>query len=196
MLSSVTLIGGFSGLIASQGDLGETFGSNRIGGVTVYGPVSGTIVTLGKLDGDVRIFGGLAGTASIVAAQDIVGDVTIYGGISAGSSIVSGGSIGSSTFGTRISVQGTVDGLIASAGALKFEGGSSGSSHLFADSAGTPNQAAIDAVLSGGDLGSGPIRIFDMIPDRLDRGRLDDLLEVLARLHIGKDGRLTNDPGV
>jgi uncharacterized protein (TIGR03067 family) len=58
--------GGFSGLIAVQGNLGKTFTSSsgqqtRLGGFTSAGPASGQVVVLGCILGDVCITGGLAG---------------------------------------------------------------------------------------------------------------------------------------
>ena len=107
-----------TGVVAAQGDIGTVVGSTRLGGLVSNGDVSGQIVTLGNVYGDLVIHGGLRG-GRIAAEESILGNVTIAGVLDAGAALVSSGDIGSAAFGTALTV-GDVTGIIAAAGDILF----------------------------------------------------------------------------
>jgi hypothetical protein len=194
LLTSITLNGGISGLIATQGNLGAAYGSTRLGGVSVNGDDSGVLLALGQFLGDVTINGGLDSGASLAARGGILGNTTISGGISSGASVVSGGAIGSSTYGTSLTVSGKTDGLIVAKGNLILTAHPSNPSRTFANTAGTPNGLAVDAIFTYGTDGLGAPEPFDT-PGTLDLAGLNEILTDLANLHIAKNGKLSVVPG-
>src|SRR5439155_11492877 len=126
LISRVLLHGGLglSGIIAVEGNIGKTFTyasgtSVRRGGLLADGGVSGAVVALGTLAGDVQIEAGLRG-GRIAAKGGMAGNVTINGGLDAGSAIVSGGEIGDTGLGTQLVVNGENKGILAAEGALHF----------------------------------------------------------------------------
>src|SRR5262249_21075365 len=62
-----------TGVVAAQGDIGTTVGSIRLGGIVANGDVSGQIMTLGTINGDLVIHGGLRG-GRIAAKGSILGN--------------------------------------------------------------------------------------------------------------------------
>jgi hypothetical protein len=191
LVSQVTTHGdrALSGVIAAQGNIGKNFTwasgqSVRLGGIVANG-VSGDIIALGTILGDIRIDGGLRG-GRIAARDGIVGNLTINGGLDATSAVVSGGGIGDAGLGTQLTVHGANKGFIAARGAVVAAGHLDG---FVYDNVGAtpdnPNAAAIDAVFT--ELGE-PLA-FDV--SGLDLAGLDDVLRDLAALHVGSDGNLT-----
>jgi Right handed beta helix region len=196
LLAGIVLNGGLSGLIAAQGNIGSVFnGSTRTGGVKVNGPDSGSILSLGQIIGDVTVNGGLSAGSSIAGEAGILGNTTINGGIASGASVVSEGDVGSTTYGTALTVNGNVSGLIACNGNLILAGNPPSPSNTISNAAGTPNAAAIDAIFTVGTDGLGAPELFDSTPGSLDLLGLNEILTDLANLHIGKNGQLTVVPG-
>ena len=192
LLASVTLNGGLKGLIAAQGNIGSVFGSTRLGGITVNGSDSGPILSLGTIFGDVTINGGLGTGSTISGEAGILGNTTVNGGLSSGASVISDGPIGSTTYGTRLTVNGNTNGLIAAKGPLILTANPLNPSYTFGNAGGTPNAAAIDAIFADA---MGAPELFDSTPGSLDLLGLNEILTDLANLHIGKNGVLTIIPG-
>jgi hypothetical protein len=173
LLSQVQVSGGFSGLVAAQGDIGTIVGSTRLGGILIGGTFSGQIVTLGKMYGDlvVSVGGSLGGR--IAAKLGFLGNVMINGTFDATSAIVSGGEIGDVGLGTHLTVNGTNNGIIAAEGPANLGKAIStgpGGFYQATIPSGTPNHGAIDAVFSqalafdlpGMDLGGLALILADL----------------------------------
>ncbi len=163
--------------------------------------MSGRIVALGNIIGDIVVRGGMRGAE--IAAKGraipglsptqlgILGDVTICGVIDRSSAIVSGGEIGDRALCTTLSVGGNL-GIIAAKGAVNFDRGSAqaqGSAFTNVGSAGSadPNApldaAAIDAIFTQGGQ---PLQ-FDMTPG--DLAGLTAIETDLDALSIGVNGK-------
>jgi hypothetical protein len=130
----------FSGVIASQGDVGviqRDSGGNavtnaanaliRSGGISIGGADSGQIIVLGNLFGDVTVSGSMTGRIA-VKGQPVTGlpasRTGILGNISvttfaSGGAIVSGGLMGDLTGGTTVSL-GSAQGFVAAAGGVNL----------------------------------------------------------------------------
>jgi hypothetical protein len=177
-----------TGVVAAQWDIGTTVGSTRLGGVLANGDVTGQIVTLGNVYGDLVIHGGLRG-GRIAAEGSILGNVAISGVLDAGAALVSSGNIGSATYGTSLTV-GDVTGIIAAKGDILFgHTGNLSAGHIYQDvgrTPGNPNAAAIDAIFTS----NGQPLTFDLTSN-LDLGGLALILAKLSTLHVGSDGNLT-----
>ncbi len=207
IISSVRGDGGLTGVIAAQGNIGVI--SNliagkpaRLGGITINGPFGGQIVSEGNILGDLVFNGGLAGgrvvakgNAAIAPSPSqvgIVGNVVVdYGlyttsGLDAKAAIVSGGEIGDTALGTKISVMSSNMGIIAAIGAINSGGiTSSGPGVIFSNlSASDPSAAAIDAIFTDQNQ---PLA-FDINPD--DLAGLALILDHVAALKVGPDGKL------
>jgi hypothetical protein len=173
LISDVVLNGNSTGVIAVQGNIGTTLWNNQLGGITINGNDTGSIVALEQILGDLTIYGNLGKGGSIVSSQGILGNLTIYGSMATGSKIVSGGVIGNASSGTRLTVYGNLQGLIASEGNLIEWLYDLSPSNTFANASSNPNEAAIDAVLAGSAAG------------------YDDIMTMMAELHIDKEGELS-----
>ena len=186
ILGNVTLNGGLS----SGASIAA--GGNIVGNTTVNGSDGGTILSVGQVLGNLTINGGLSSGASIAAQGGILGNTTINGGIASGASIVSGGDIGSKAAGTKLTVNGTTNGLIASIGNLILTGNPSNSAHTFynlgspmdPNNTKAPSARAVDAIFSLGDF----VTIQESLCD------LQNITGELVALHIGKNKMLTIDP--
>ena len=130
LISLVEPSGNLTGLVAAQGNIGTFFTPSggtamRLGGITVGNPgsgrtFSGQVLTLGSIIGDVTLNGGMVG-GRIAARNSILGNVTILGTIDSNSAIVSGGSIGSSLYGTKLMNSGNILnilGIVAAVGPI------------------------------------------------------------------------------
>jgi hypothetical protein len=141
LVSKITVKGGgFTGVVAAQGNLGKTFLASsgqetRLGGLTSNAVLSGEVVVLGSILGDVTINRGLK-DGQIAARDGIVGNITVranariihpnprqpiagaWPGADARSAIVSGGAIGDGTLGTRLVFNGSNHGIIAAVGLI------------------------------------------------------------------------------
>jgi RTX calcium-binding nonapeptide repeat (4 copies) len=191
LISSITANGGsLTGVVAAQGNLGKTFTSSsgqstRLGGILSDGRFTGTIAVLGSVIGDMRFNGGLKFGGRIAAKGGIVGNLRIDGGLDSTGAIVSGGEIGDPTLGTKFTFNGSNKGILASKGAMNFDGGAPGGA-LFNNVGNTgANANAIDAIFTdhGTPLG------FDVGP--LDLAGLDLILADLYALRVGSGGTLT-----
>jgi hypothetical protein len=126
LISLIEPSGNFTGLVAAEGDIGAFFTPSggttmRLGGVVVGNPnsartFSGEVLSLGNIIGDVTLNGSMVG-GRIAARDSILGNVTIVGSIDSNSAIVSGGSIGSSLYGTTLN-SGNINGIVAAAGPI------------------------------------------------------------------------------
>ena len=164
----------FSGLIAVQGDIGVNVTSpispsvarppsplTRFGGITISGNDSGQILALGNAFGDITVTGSLSGriavqgqaVAGLTSGRDgILGNVKI-GKFTSAAAVISGGLIGDVAGGTSFKSGAIKSGILAADGDITLSKGvkvSAGS--LFADSEGTPNGAAIDAIFTNNSL--------------------------------------------
>jgi hypothetical protein len=188
LLSKVQVSGGFSGLVAAQGDIGTIVGSTRLGGILIGGKLSGQIVTLGKAYGDLVVSGGKSQGGGIAAQGGVLSNVTINGTLDAASVIVSGGELGDVSLGTHLTVNGTNYGIIAAEGPANLgKAISTGTGGFYQSNIGSPNpnKAAIDAVFTK----NGQSLAFDL--PGLDLGGLNLILADLKALKIGSDGNLT-----
>jgi hypothetical protein len=187
LVSNVIINGSSSGLIAVQGNIGTVGSNSRLGGITINGSETGTILSLGQILGNLTINGSLGNGGSIVASQGILGNLTINGGMSTGSKIVSGGVIGSSLYGTMLTVYGGLNGLIASTGALiewQYDYSPSNTFSNVGTSTSNPNAVAIDAVLDGGLGNSTPITTLNL-------SGFNSMMKMLGLFHISKKGQLS-----
>jgi hypothetical protein len=150
------------------------------------GGLSGEVVTLGCLIGDVTVNGGLRG-GRIAAKGDILGNVTVNGGLDSSAAIVADGVIGDAAAGTALTVNGDNKGIIAARGPIRF--GKKPPKGAVYDNvgavAGSPNAAAIDAIFTN----RGQPLAFDL--SGLDLAGLNLILADLLALKVGADGNLT-----
>jgi hypothetical protein len=199
LVSNVILNGGLTGAIDAQGSIGTKVSGLRLGGITSNGDDTGSILALGKIFGNLTINGTLGNAGSIVSEDGIIGSLTITGNLGANAKIVSGGVIGRSVDGTELTIYGNIQGLIVSAGILNEWSGDSSTPTTFADVKDqpslAPSLAAIDQLFAGSATGLIPITEFDSSPDSLDLENLDDLMTMIAQLHIDKNGQLSVIPG-
>ena len=127
LFSHVEITGPLSGIIASDGDIGQQVGSGpRTGGITVTGKgnSTGQIIALGNLIGDVTLNGKLSGK---IAAKGnvgsggpagILGNVTVGAGTNRTAAIVSGAQIGDADTGTILTIDKSSTGIVAAAGPI------------------------------------------------------------------------------
>jgi hypothetical protein len=179
--------GGFSGLVAAQGNLGKTFTTSsgqqtRLGGLTSAGPVSGEVVVLGLILGDVGITGGLVG-GRIAARGGIVGNLTITGGLNATAAVVCGGEIGDAAAGTAIKV-GDVKGILATEGSIVFDQTPNTKQAAFFGSNLKTQDAISAAAIDSIFMNNGTPLTFD-----LDLNGLRLIRNKLAALHVS-NGKL------
>jgi hypothetical protein len=191
-LVSQVQVHGISGVVAAQGDIGVAVGSARLGGINSSSDVTGQIVTLGNIAGDLVIHGGLRG-GRIAAKGSILGNVTVSGIIDAAAALVSGGSIGSAAAGTGLSVgtasvPGAIKGIVAAEGAINLLAGTISPTAFFQGNlgAGNPSKAAIDAIFTN----NGQPLAFDLTAGGLDLGGLQLMLADLAALYVNSNGNL------
>jgi hypothetical protein len=195
LYSQINANGGISGVIAAQGDLGVIRQNSsgtlvRLGGILTNNPVSSQIITLGTINGDLLLHGGLKG-GRIAARRGIVGNTVIDGGLDPASALVSGGVIGNPALGTALTVNGTNYGIIAAKGAITFAKRAP-SGYVFNNASTTDpiSAAAVDAIFA--DSNGQPLS-FDVTP--LDLKGLAQIENNLKNLHVGKNGKLTIVPG-
>jgi hypothetical protein len=225
LISQITAGSGISGVIAAQGDLGVIQYNSiskkpvRFGGIQSIGTISGQIVTLGNIFGDINITSGGNLTGRIAAngrplsnslypanlglpstATGILGNITISGALGTSKvqgAIVSRGEIGDSTLGTALNLTqaGAVNGILAAEGPINVVNPLSSSSTFFifnnASTTDPISAAAVDAIFE--DSKGQPLSF--------DQTSLDDLKGLavietnLKNLHVGKNGKLTIVPG-
>ncbi len=151
LISQVTSVGPIRGLIAAAGDIGVAVSgpggtTTRFGGITSQGLVSGQVLTMGNVVGDLTFQGGLAG-GQVEAAGSILGNVKLVGGFTSASSIVAGGTIGNASTGTGLTLTpGNAQGLVAAKGAVRFATATHPTVY-YQNQAG-PNASAIDALFA------------------------------------------------
>jgi hypothetical protein len=196
---------GISGVIAADGNIGTI--SNllatpaRVGGIVANGPLSGEIISLANIVGDMtfnslrggRIAAkGAAGKSPVAPLIGILGNLTVKtnGTIDPTSAIVTRGQIGAPTvLGTHLSVPVNY-GIIAAKGAINRAAGGRdlASGHSFPAAAGTPNAAAIDAIFTNG---SGKALTLDD-PNTLDLQGLATLVRHMKLLKVNAKGKLVD----
>jgi hypothetical protein len=120
LISQVNADTNLTGLVAAQGTIGiyDSASNTRFGGVQSGGALSGRVVTLADILGDLNFKGGLK-SGRITAGGSIRGNTIIGGTFDLTSAIVAVGNIGDSTFQTALSVP-TVSGFIAAIGKVTF----------------------------------------------------------------------------
>jgi hypothetical protein len=169
LISLINPSGNLTGLVAAEGNIGAVFTPStgkpvRVGGVTVGNPnsgrtLNGQVLSLGSIIGDVTINGGLVG-GRIAALGSIQGNVTILGTIDSNSALVSGGSIGSSVYGTKLNA-GNINGIVAAVGPISVgKIGTTSSARLYRQTD-TVDMAVIDAIFSQGVTPLSPADLFD-----------------------------------
>ncbi len=206
IISAVRGDGGSTGVIAAQGNIGVLSTliagkTARLGGVTINGAFGGQIVSEGNILGDLLFHGSLIGgrvvakgNAALVPPGSqigILGNVVVdYGvattsGLDAQSAIISGGEIGDSTLGTKISNAAANLGFIAAKNAINSGAttltGTTFSSLNNAD----PSAQAIDAIFTEVN------QALALDVNAADLAGLTLILDDLAAIHIGPDGKLT-----
>jgi hypothetical protein len=180
-----------TGVIAAQGDIGvavvtPTGQLVRFGGLLSNGQLTGTVVALGNIFGDINAKNGVAGRIAArgrpVAGLDtsrvgILGNINVSGSIDTTAAIVSGGVIGDLAGGTTFS-SGSVKGILAAKGDINF--GNVGNTTLAAifENATGMNAAAIDAIFTDGGQRLG----LDI--NALDLAGLGLILTDLGNLHV------------
>ena len=92
LISQVISDSDITGAIAAQGNIGIVVAGHRLGGVVANGNISGNILTLEDILGDIDIGGDLSGR--IAAHEEILSDINIGGIITASGAIFSQGRIG------------------------------------------------------------------------------------------------------
>ena len=117
LFSHVEITGNLTGVIASNGDIGQqSAGGVRTGGITVAGKgnSTGQIIALGNIVGDVTIAGKLSGKIAAQGAPvssdpvssdpasrgGILGNITVASGFNRTGAILSDGQIGDAAAGT------------------------------------------------------------------------------------------------
>jgi hypothetical protein len=179
LISLINPSGNLTGLVAAQGNIGAAFTPStgkpvRVGGVTVGNPnsgktLNGQLLSLGSIIGDVTINGGLVG-GRIAARNSILGNVTIVGTIDSNSALVSGGSIGSTAYGTKFN-SGNISGIVAAVGPINVGTiGTTNTARLYKQNDMT-DAAVIDSVFSQGVT---PLSAADVF----DQATLGDLLNL------------------
>jgi hypothetical protein len=167
LVSSINSGAGFSGVIAAQGNIGAILSDSdgnavtkngqltRFGGITVKGNDSGEIIALGNMFGNLAINGQLTGRIAVKGADvsgldssrtGILGNTRVKSAFSATAAIVSGGVIGDATGKTTFSC-GAANGYLAANGTINLAK-KVPASNVFANSQGTANGGAIDAVFT------------------------------------------------
>lgn len=208
LISTVSIGGSFSGVIAAQGDIGviqRNLSGNavvsslgllsRYGGINISGNDSGQIIALGNIFGNLTIHaslsGGIAAQGLAVAGLatsrfGILGNVTINS-TAAGSNIVSGGVVGDVAGQTTFSTI-SAKGLLVAKGAINLAKGTVIALANIYQSVGTPGNAngpVIDAIFTN----NSSALMFDLNP-----GDLQGLLLIetdLKNLQAGSNRTLT-----
>jgi len=188
LISQVTLNGGsLSGAINVAGNLGtlRTQAGQLLpapmGGLTLEGPLSGSVVVIGQILGAMQFRRGIQ-EGNVAAMEGILGSLLIQGGIDANSRVVSGDTIGSTTLGTRFIVNGENLGILAAVGAMNFLGGAP------KDGVFSNLSAADVAALSAIFTVNGEPVTFDNAP--FDLAGLASILADLKALRIDAGGHL------
>jgi len=178
---------GITGVIDVKGDIGTLFSqtgqilSKPAGGLFIEGPLTGTVLVLGQILGDLQFNRGLLG-GHLTALGGIPGSLLINGGLNSNSSVISGGAIGSTVLGTQFTVNGNNLGILAAKGAMNFAKGAP-KGRVFNNASGS-NAAAIDDIFTV----NGQAVAFDFNP--LDLGDLYSILADLAVLRVDSNGKL------
>jgi hypothetical protein len=175
LVSAVSIGGTMAGVIAAQGNLGAQSGTSRFGGVSLSGSLTGQVVALGNIIGDITVSGGMK-SGRIAADGAIQGNITVNNGLDANSVIVARGAIGGYN-GTVVTLSGTIAGFVASEGAVTLSSKTKltlGSTLFNSQNAapGTTNATQIDDVFEDGGV---PISHFD----KTTPGDLKELTTVL-----------------
>ena len=186
LLSQVIVDGGVSGVIAAQGNVGLSISNptglpTRHGGIQVAGTLSGQVVALGDVIGDVSVKGGLKG-GRIGIKGSILGATTIGTTFDAASVVVAGGSIGGAD--CKISVP-TVSGIIAAKGSISFLATPVLNGGRIYNLATGANATAISSIFTAG----GVMLAFDGA--KQDLSGLGQILSDLKNLKANASGVLT-----
>jgi hypothetical protein len=205
LFSQINSGGGISGVIATQGDVGGIqYAPNgklaRFGGIQTTGALSGEVVALGNIFGDINIAGNLNGRVAangrsfpLLPTRGILGNINVGGTIgtpTTSAAIVSRGEIGDSTLGTGVKMtnKGAIYGMLAAEGPTTvINAGSTSAAYIFSnvpDVSGNPDAAAIDAIFESPN--GQPITSFDG-RSPLDLANLNVIITDLARLHVVKN---------
>jgi hypothetical protein len=194
LVSQLNLKSGLDGVVAANGDIGVIQLTNglapqapaaltRFGGINVStGGLTGQVVALGNVFGDLSVTGGLSGRIAVHGREEfglsagqtfsrtgILGNVSIGGGISTTGAIVSAGLLGddgsdninNDATGTHLTISGTDKGILAAEEDINF--GATGSLNTAGtfENVGTPgspqyaggaNKNAIDYIFTNGGV--------------------------------------------
>jgi hypothetical protein len=171
LVSSITVGGAFTGVIAAQGDIGaiqrDSSGNavltanalTRFGGITISGADSGQIIALGNIFGSMTISGTMTGriavkgqaVAGLAASRvGILGNVNISS-FAAGSAVISGGRVGDVT-GNTTAHFGNALGFIAAEGSVNLSSTTIGSNNLLQNVTSGLNFTVINAIFTDSSL--------------------------------------------
>ncbi|HZQ48588.1 MAG TPA: hypothetical protein VFC07_16340, partial [Verrucomicrobiae bacterium] len=208
LISSVSIGGALTGVIAVQGDIGaiqRNSSGNAVigalghlslyGGITVNGSDSGQIIALGNIFGKITVNGSFTGrigaqgqaVAGLAASRfGILGNV-IINNFAAGSAVVSGGVIGDSA-GQTTFASSSAKGLLAAKGGINLTKGTHvvpANTFQNAGVQGNVNGPVIDAIFTN----NSSALVFDANP-----GDLQGLALIetdLGGIKVGSTGKLT-----
>jgi hypothetical protein len=196
IISQLTSGGSITGLVAAQGNLGAFFAYLsgpragqvvRVGGYLSSGSLVGQLLIEGNAIGDIFSSGGMQG-GHIAVRGSILGNLQINGTIDSQSTIVSGGSIGSTLYGTKMN-SGNTYGIVAAVGPINAGtiGTTTGARYYKQND--TLDAAVIDAVFSQGVSPLSPADLFDQnaLGDLLN---LDQIILNLSDLTV-RNGKLS-----
>jgi hypothetical protein len=149
------------------------------GNLTIAGPFSGQLLSVGDINGNVTINGGLQ-SGRITTLGSILGNLTINGNIDSQSALVSGGSIGGPN--GKLSV-GNINGIVAAVGSINVATIGSTSTALYSKANDSMDAAVIDAIFSQGVSPLSPTDQFDETTP-LDLQNLSQMLVNLNSLTV------------
>ena len=178
--------GGLTGLIAAQGDLGATLDipgqPARLGGIQVSGQLSGQVIVLGAVRGDIILSGGLR-SGRLAALSGFLGNLDL-GTMDSSSAVVSGGVIGVPASGNvaGTAINGTNAGIIAATGTITFGSSFRDRGYTFNNTGTSANGMVISAVFTNNQL---PLS-FDL--SGLDLGGLELIKADILALTVTNQG--------
>jgi len=174
LISTVTVGGTFSGVIAAQGNVGviqtnsggaAVVGSagalTRFGGITISGADSGQIISLGNVFGNILVTGSLTGRIAVEGQAvsglaslrvGILGNLTV-GTFASGGAIASGGLVCDATGGTTASLGSSPAGFVAAEGVVNQTTNYLTANNLLASLQGTANGSVLTAIFTNGGNG-------------------------------------------
>jgi hypothetical protein len=159
----------------------------RLGGLVINGGLSGEMVALGNVFGDLTLNGGLKSGRLAFEGND-TGNLTINGGVDASSAIVVSGNIGDAITGTNLNID-NLKGILAVEGTVNFNKSFNSKGALFFQTnlgSGNANSNALNAIFTN----NGQKLLFDLASP-MDLKGLVLILADLSTLKVNSSGNLT-----